>query len=117
MGMIVAGSDRNIMGISVTFLPDGITVLAEPGELLLAVASRAGVEIPTGCLMGSCHACEVELAVDLPFSGADGAGNADSNAASPIAQSTASQTVCACISAVPAGSARVTVTLGIDPTW
>ncbi|MFM7326844.1 MAG: 2Fe-2S iron-sulfur cluster-binding protein, partial [Nodosilinea sp.] len=29
------------------------------GEPLLQVAARAGVTIPTGCLMGSCHACEV----------------------------------------------------------
>ncbi len=102
------------MGVAVTFLPEGITVMAEPGELLLAVASRAGVEIPTGCLMGSCHACEVDLAIDCPFLG-DAASGEPSQA---IAESAAeTQTVCACISAVPAGSTRLTVTLGLDPTW
>jgi len=102
------------MGVAVTFLPEGITVMAEPGELLLAVANRAGVEIPTGCLMGSCHACEVDLVVNRPFLGADGLSNPDSPIANPSAEPL---TVCACISAVPAGSARLTVTLGIDPTW
>lgn len=47
--------------VSVQFLPDDITVTAEVGEPLLKVADRAGITIPTGCLMGSCHACEVEL--------------------------------------------------------
>ena len=45
----------------IVFLPDNVTVEAEPGELLLDVAKRAGLSIPTGCLMGSCHACEVEV--------------------------------------------------------
>ncbi|MFM7578596.1 MAG: 2Fe-2S iron-sulfur cluster-binding protein, partial [Microcystaceae cyanobacterium] len=49
------------MAIAVHFLPDEVTILAEPGESLLTVAERAGVFIPTGCLLGSCHACEVEL--------------------------------------------------------
>ncbi|CEJ47168.1 2Fe-2S iron-sulfur cluster-binding protein [Umezakia ovalisporum] len=49
------------MTIRVRFLPDDITINAEPGEPLLDVAERAGVFIPTGCLMGSCHACTVEL--------------------------------------------------------
>ncbi|MFM7438696.1 MAG: 2Fe-2S iron-sulfur cluster-binding protein, partial [Snowella sp.] len=48
------------MSINVLFLPDQITIQAEPGELILDVAERAGLLIPTGCLMGSCHACEVE---------------------------------------------------------
>ncbi len=80
------------MSVSIQFLPDGVTVEAEVGEPLLAVADRAGVSIPTGCLMGSCHACEVELE-----------GEAD-----PI---------CACISAVPPGHDRLVVNLYVDPTW
>ena len=48
------------MTVQVTFLPDNVTVEAKPGEPILAVAERAGIFIPTGCLMGSCHACEVE---------------------------------------------------------
>jgi ferredoxin len=47
--------------MQITFLPDDITVNAQVGEPLLDVAERAGVSIPTGCLMGTCHACTVEL--------------------------------------------------------
>ncbi|MEG4022270.1 2Fe-2S iron-sulfur cluster binding domain-containing protein [Microcoleus sp. S13C4] len=75
----------------VCFLPDNVTVEAEPGELLLDVAKRAGVSIPTGCLMGSCHACEVEI---------DGG-----------------DTICACISGIPSGKKQVTINLYVDPTW
>jgi ferredoxin len=49
------------MSVTVHFLPDKVTVTAEPGESLLNVADRAGVTIPTGCLMGSCFACEVAI--------------------------------------------------------
>jgi ferredoxin len=80
------------MSVSIQFLPDGVTVEAEVGEPLLVVADRAGVSIPTGCLMGSCHACEVELE-----------GQAD-----PI---------CACISAVPPGQETLVINLYVDPTW
>jgi ferredoxin len=79
------------MTIDVRFLPDDITVAAEPGAPWLQVAEQAGISIPTGCLMGSCHACEIELE----------GGN----------------TVCACISAVPLGRPCLTVTLYQDPTW
>jgi ferredoxin len=75
----------------VVFLPDNVTVEAEAGELLLDVADRAGVYIPTGCRMGSCHACEVEI---------DGG-----------------QTICACISGVPSGKEQVTINIYFDPTW
>ncbi len=79
------------MDISVRFLPDNIVVEAIAGEPLLAVADRAGITIPTGCLMGSCHACEVELD--------DG------------------EAICSCISTVPAGRSQITITLYSDPTW
>jgi ferredoxin len=79
------------MSVQIRFLPDDVTVKAEAGEPLLDVARRAGVFIPTGCLMGSCHACEVEID--------DG------------------EAICACISAVPAGTEKMTVNLYIDPTW
>lgn len=79
------------MTVQVQFMPDNVTIAAEPGEPLLQVASRAGVSIPTGCLMGSCHACEVELA--------DG------------------RTICSCISTVPAGSPEMTIHLFSDLTW
>lgn len=77
--------------VQVTFLPDNITVEAQAGEPLLKVAQRAGVFIPTGCLMGSCHACEVELDYDTP--------------------------ICACISSIPSGSDKITISLYSDPVW
>ena len=79
------------MSIKVRFLPDNITVEAEPGEPMLQVAQRAGVFIATGCLMGSCHACEVELD--------DG------------------EAICACISSVPANRSQLTVNIYEDPAW
>lgn len=79
------------MSVEIHFLPDNVTVQADPGEPLLEVAERAGVMIPTGCLMGSCHACEVEV-------------NGD-------------ESVCACISAVPSGATQLTINLYVDPTW
>jgi ferredoxin len=79
------------MSVCVHFLPNDIKVEAEPGEPLLQVADRAGVTIPTGCLLGSCHACEVEI---------DG-----------------ETTVCSCISGVPSGRSQITISLYSDPTW
>ncbi|MBE9167235.1 2Fe-2S iron-sulfur cluster binding domain-containing protein [Pleurocapsales cyanobacterium LEGE 06147] len=79
------------MSVKIRFLPDDITVKAEPGEPILQVAQRAGIFIPTGCLMGSCHACEVELD--------DGS------------------TICSCISAVPVNKKELTINLYDDPLW
>jgi ferredoxin len=79
------------MSVCVQFLPDNVTIQAEVGEPILDVAARAGITIPTGCLMGSCHACEVELA--------DGT------------------TICACISAIPAGEKELKLNLYSDPLW
>ena len=79
------------MSINVRFLPDDVTVNAEPGEPWLQVAERAGVFIATGCLMGSCHACEVEL---------------DDGTA-----------IRACISSVPSNKPEVTINIYDDPTW
>ena len=79
------------MSVNVKFIPDNITVSAEVGEPLLDVANRAGVFIPTGCLMGSCHACEVELGDGTP--------------------------ICACISAVPANNSELLINVYDDPTW
>lgn len=77
--------------MKVHFLPDDVVAEAQPGEPMLQVAQRVGVSIPTGCLMGSCHACEVEIN--------DG------------------EIVCACISAIPAGQEEVTIQLYVDPAW
>jgi ferredoxin len=79
------------MTIEVHFLPDNVTIEAEAGEPMLEVAERAGVYIPTGCLMGSCHACEVELDDEIA--------------------------VCSCISAIPGGRQKLTINLYADPAW
>jgi ferredoxin len=79
------------MTIQINFLPDNITVNAEVGEPLLDVAERAGVLIPTGCRMGTCHACTVELD--------DG------------------EVIRACITAVPPRIDKLTIHLFSDPTW
>lgn len=79
------------MTVCVRFLPDDVTAEAEVGEALLDVADRAGVLIPTGCLMGSCHACTVELD--------DG------------------DIIRACISSVPSGRKELTIKVFSDPTW
>lgn len=79
------------MTIQIQFLPEDVTIEAQAGEPLLQVAERAGVFIPTGCLMGSCHACEVELEDGTP--------------------------ICACISSVPAGTKHLTINLSCDPLW
>lgn len=78
------------MSVAVEFLPDGIITQAEPGESLLKVADRAGVLIPTGCLMGSCHACEVDMDGDA---------------------------VCGCITAIPPDKTKLTINLLSDPSW
>ncbi len=79
------------MSVQVRFLPENIIVSAEAGEPLLDVAQRAGIFIPTGCLMGTCHACEVELE--------DGTN------------------ICACITAVPRGKEELIINSYSDPTW
>lgn len=79
------------MSVVVRFLPDAVEVEAEVGESFLDVAARAGIDIPTGCLMGSCHACEVEI---------EEVGD-----------------VCTCITAVPPGFRMLTVNVFSDPTW
>ncbi|MEC4991527.1 MAG: 2Fe-2S iron-sulfur cluster-binding protein [Oscillatoria sp. PMC 1068.18] len=79
------------MTVQIHFLPDNVTVTAEVGEPILEVAEKAGIFIPTGCLMGTCHACEVELDDGTP--------------------------ICACITAVPAGKKELTINLYSDPIW
>ncbi|MGI0491680.1 2Fe-2S iron-sulfur cluster-binding protein [Alkalinema pantanalense CENA528] len=78
------------MAVRIHFLPDNITVEAEVGESLLKVAERADVLIPTGCLMGSCHACEVEMA---------------------------GEDVRSCLTSIPPGHTEITINLFSDPSW
>nr|WP_287130159.1 2Fe-2S iron-sulfur cluster binding domain-containing protein [Candidatus Cyanaurora vandensis] len=76
--------------VQVHFLPENCTVSCEAGDLIYDVATAAGIFIPTGCLMGSCHACEVELA--------------------------GGERVCSCITPVGSGP-LIAVYLLTDPTW
>ena len=41
--------------------PDGRETEAEVGQDWLVAATDAGVNIPTGCMGGSCGACEIEV--------------------------------------------------------
>ncbi|QVL53721.1 MAG: 2Fe-2S iron-sulfur cluster binding domain-containing protein [Cyanobium sp. M30B3] len=41
--------------------PNGNRTTAAPGSSWLAAAQAAGFAIPTGCLGGSCGACEIEV--------------------------------------------------------
>jgi ferredoxin len=71
--------------------PNGRSTSTEAGADWLAAARSAGITIPTGCLGGSCGACEIEVN---------------------------GQVVRACIATVPAsrtGSLRVE--LASDPYW
>lgn len=78
--------------VTVRFLPDDIAIAASPGEPLLTVAARAGIYISTGCLMGSCHACEVDVVGE-------------------------EEPILACLSSVPSGVQTFEINLLCDPTW
>lgn len=83
----------SIVTVEIRFLPDDVVITAAAGEPLLSVAARAGVYISTGCLMGSCHACEVVMTGE-------------------------EEPILACLTAVPAGpSDTIEVNLLDDPTW
>ena len=47
--------------VEVTFEPAGKTIIAEQGELIEAVAKKAGVTIPFKCKQGRCNSCELRL--------------------------------------------------------
>jgi ferredoxin len=71
--------------------PNGRTTTALPGSDWLAAAQAAGFPIPTGCLGGSCGACEIEVN---------------------------GRTVRACLATVPPSrSGELTVELASDPYW
>ncbi len=71
--------------------PGGIVSTAQAGAGWLESARAVGVIIPTGCLGGSCGACEIEVNGEM---------------------------VRACISTVPpAGKGVVEVELASDPYW
>ncbi len=71
--------------------PDGKYSLAEPGDDWLIIANDAGIKIPTGCLSGSCGACEIEVN---------------------------GETIRACITAIPkSNSKKLKVDFASDPFW
>ena len=71
--------------------PDGSTTQEVIGQDWLVAASGAGISIPTGCLGGSCGACEIDVN---------------------------GKTVRACISTVPASkSSKLNVEFATDPLW
>ena len=71
--------------------PDGRITHATIGQDWLVAASGAGISIPTGCLGGSCGACEIDVN---------------------------GKTVRACISTVTASkSAKLNVEFATDPHW
>ena len=76
--------------ITITW-PNGHVTDVLVGSDWLPSASTAGVRIPTGCLGGSCGACEIEVN---------------------------GKVVRACISTVPASkSGELTVEFATDPYW
>ncbi|KAK3281187.1 hypothetical protein CYMTET_11005 [Cymbomonas tetramitiformis] len=56
-----AESVQEAKNVVVTFPLEDIYLTACVGDNLLEVAASAGIEIQTGCLSGSCGACEVEV--------------------------------------------------------
>jgi len=71
--------------------PDGRTTQERIGQDWLVAASGAGISIPTGCLGGSCGACEIDVN---------------------------GKVVRACISTIPPSkSAKLTVEFATDPHW
>ncbi len=41
--------------------PNGYRCIAKSGETWLTIAEKSGFVIPTGCLSGSCGACEIDV--------------------------------------------------------
>ncbi len=41
--------------------PNNIETFASEGDDWFSIAEKAGLEIPTGCLTGSCGACEIDV--------------------------------------------------------
>ena len=79
------------MSTVVIHWPHGRSTTAASGSDWLQAAQAAGFSIPTGCLGGSCGACEIDVN---------------------------GQTVRACIATVPAAiSGELAVELASDPYW
>ncbi len=71
--------------------PNGLSSFAKTGSDWLKVAKEAGIQIPTGCLGGSCGACEIEVN---------------------------GQVIRACINCIPESkTGKLTVDFNYDPYW
>ena len=71
--------------------PNGQETMVEIGQDWLEAANAAGISIPTGCMGGSCGACEIDVN---------------------------GKTVRACISTVPgAKDGQLCVQFSTDPFW
>ena len=70
--------------------PNGIKSISNSGTLFMEAAANAGVDIPYGCLVGSCGACEIEV---------DG------------------EIVRACVAIVPDAKSKIDVDFSVDPYW
>ncbi len=71
--------------------PNGSCSYSEEGSFWLIEAKKAGLSIPTGCLSGSCGACEIEVNGNI---------------------------IRACISKIEKSNAKsLDVELAIDPYW
>ena len=71
--------------------PNNNETFASEGDDWFLVAEKAGLEIPTGCLTGSCGACEIDVN---------------------------GETIRACISNVKKGrGCKLKVSLTTDPFW
>ena len=79
-----------LSAINVTW-PNGSRSICSQGDDWLQAANAAGVQIPIGCMGGSCGACEIEVNGEV---------------------------VRACISTVPpSASGSLTVGFATDPYW
>ena len=71
--------------------PNGELSTAKVGESWLETASNAGFTIPTGCLGGSCGACEIEVNGEV---------------------------IRACVNSIPASGEKILkVEFSYDPYW
>ena len=71
--------------------PNNTETYASDGDDWLSTAKKAGLEIPTGCLTGSCGACEIDVN---------------------------GETIRACISDIRSGKeCFLQVSLTVDPFW
>ena len=106
--------------MAVFFRTEGVATTAAPGDVIMDVAARCGVEIPGGCYSGSCGIWEVEV---FKLKTAD-----DDNAAAGAAAAAGDggggggggrgAVVRACVARLPPGYARVEVeSLQDDQIW